>query len=55
MQTDGGTKYPAQQARRVVYRSVDISVCTSISQYYYLVYDCAPCFLPTVVEDVVVL
>ena len=56
--TDGGTKYPAQQVGRVVYRSVNssgVSVCTPFSHYCYSVYKYTPCFLPTVVEDVVVL
>ena len=36
------------QVGSVVYRSVNISVCTSFSHYYYLVYNYTPCFLPTV-------
>ena len=36
----------------MVYRSVNITVCTSFSHCYCLVvYDYTPCFLPTVVED----
>ena len=50
-----GTKYPAKYVGSVVYRSVSLYVRTSVSHYYYLVYDCTPCFLPTIVEDVVVL
>ena len=47
-------KYPAKQVGRVVYRSVNMRVCTNFS-HYYIVYDYTSCFLPTVVEDVVVL
>ena len=54
MQTSGRHERPCA---KVVYRSVNVSVCTSFSHYYlYLVlYDYTPCLLPTVVEDVVVL
>ena len=31
----------------MVYRVVNISVCTSFEHFYYLVYDYTPCFLPT--------